>query len=119
MSGEPSSCPCGKEWPCSDIDERAAHRSHMVDLHSRNGHERALSAVFNGGGGFTGGERRYLKFQFEMVGGFWTTMFNAMNRADPDNLERLALAFPEEVAALRAWREGDLARRFEMAGVVV
>jgi len=80
----------------------------------------ALAHVIGGDApGFTDGERSYLKFQFRMSGGFWTQMWEAMHRADPENLARLSLAFPEEVAALRAWRVGDLAQRFERAGVMM
>ena len=49
------------------------------------------------------GYDRYLKFQFHVEGHFFTMLFEAISRADEDNLNKLALGFPEEVDAFKIW----------------
>ena len=69
---------------------------------------------------FTGGEKRYIEFQWSTLlrpGSFYSALFEAISRADPENLARLRLAFPEEVDAVVAWREGDFAERVAAMGV--
>jgi len=46
---------------------------------------------------------RYLEFQFRIAGDFYTALFQAIQQADEDNLERLAKGFPEEVEAYKVW----------------
>lgn len=49
------------------------------------------------------GYGRYLEFQFHRSGDFVTALFNAIGRADDENLARLAKGFPEEVEAHKTW----------------
>jgi len=62
------------------------------------------------------GERRYLEFQLGRSSDFYSALFRAIGRADSDNLDKLAGAFPDEVAAYRAWCSGDLTIRKELFG---
>ena len=50
------------------------------------------------------GERHLAEFQFGMTGHFFTALFVAMVNADETNLNRLSLAFPDEVNAYRRYR---------------
>ena len=70
------------------------------------------------GDDWTEGEKFVLRWQFRELGHFWTHMFEAFVRADHENLDHLARAFPEVVAAVRSWREGDLGDRFTAAGLL-
>ena len=70
-------------------------------------------------GQWTASEKELVKWQFGLLGGFRSALWDALARADDSNLERMARAFPDEVAALSAWRTGDLARRMRVAGVPV
>ena len=70
------------------------------------------------GDDWTAGEKLILRWQFRSLGHFWTQLFEAMIRADDDNLDRLALGFPDAVEALRDWRFGDLGKRFDDAGLM-
>lgn len=45
------------------------------------------------------GERRLCDYQYERLGGFYTSLFEAISRADYINLAKLKLGFPEEVVA--------------------
>lgn len=49
------------------------------------------------------GYDRYLKYQFQMLGSFFTKLFDAISQADDDNLNALAKGFPEEVDAFKTW----------------
>lgn len=49
------------------------------------------------------GYDRYLKYQFRLLGSFFTALFDAISRADEDNLDALAKGFPEEVDAYKTW----------------
>lgn len=67
---------------------------------------------------WTAGEKLILRWQFRSLGHFWTQLFEAMVRADDENLDRLALGYPDAVEALRDWRFGDLGERLEAAGLM-
>lgn len=49
------------------------------------------------------GYDRYLEFQFRQTGEFHTALFNAIQYADQENIEKLRLGFPEEVHAYLLW----------------
>jgi hypothetical protein len=49
------------------------------------------------------GYDKYLEFQYRWSGDFYSSLFEAISRADEINLERLAQGFPEEVAAYKCW----------------
>lgn len=73
---------------------------------------------------FTQAEKRVLSFQFSLdKGGFFHALMDAIFHADVDNQSRLALGFPEEVAAVQSFQYGgaggrpSLATRFRAAGV--
>lgn len=46
------------------------------------------------------GYDRFLDFQFNYSGAFFKLLFQTMFQADPENLSKLAMAFPEEAAAV-------------------
>ena len=50
------------------------------------------------------GEKFILDCQYEKQGGFFSLLTKAMARADTKNLAKLELGFPEEVEALRNYR---------------
>lgn len=68
---------------------------------------------------WTEGEKWIVKFQFRLLGGFGTALANAICAADENNLDRLALGFPEEVSGYRAWVYGDLRIRLNAAGLEI
>ena len=47
----------------------------------------------------------------ESASHFWGLLWDAMLRADADNLALLRKGFPEEVAAVEAWKHGNLSER--------
>lgn len=49
----------------------------------------------------TRGERFILEWQYDLLGSFSTNIAKAISCADGYNLEKLELAFPEEVKAYR------------------
>lgn len=53
----------------------------------------------------TNGYGKYLEFQFHRSGSFMTALFEAIVRADDENLARLAKGFPEEVEAHKTWTQ--------------
>ena len=53
------------------------------------------------------GYDRYLEYQYQQSGGFFTSLFQVIGRADPQNAAKLSKGFPEEVDALIIWRDGD------------
>ena len=79
-------------------------------------HIRRRRAQFLESPQFTRGEKKYLEFQWHMAGGFYTSLWQTIARADNSNLEKLRAGFPEEVAAYLSWTRGDLARRVENFG---
>ncbi len=57
----------------------------------------------------TKGEKDYIfDFQFHMAGSFHKALYEAIARADENNLHRLELGFPDEVQGFLAWTRGDL-----------
>ena len=68
---------------------------------------------------WTATEKELIKWQFGLLGGFRTALWNDLARADDTNLAQMARAFPDEVAALSAWRTRDLARRLRAAGLPI
>jgi len=71
--------------------------------------------LFGTRGNFTQGERVYLLVLYfpDNAGSFQRALIRLTWAADSSNLARLALGFPEEVAAHIAWSQGDLAQRFD------
>lgn len=51
----------------------------------------------------TKGFDKYLEFQYHQAGGFYTRLFQAIQVADEDNLERLEEGFPSAVDAYKTW----------------
>jgi hypothetical protein len=51
------------------------------------------------------GYDRYIEFQFNFAGDFYVALFQAIGRADPDNLAKLEKGFPEEVHAHVLWTQ--------------
>lgn len=49
----------------------------------------------------TEGEIKLCEWQYELSGGFYSSLFNTMSHADSFNLMRLSVGFPEEVEAFR------------------
>lgn len=66
---------------------------------------------------FTPGEKSVIKWQFHLHGDFKTALWDAIKRADENNLDRLAMGFPLEVEAFRAWAWGNLAGRIRASGL--
>lgn len=50
----------------------------------------------------------YLEFQFHQTGSFYTALFDLISHADPMNIHRLALGFPDEVEAYRVFTQVGL-----------
>jgi hypothetical protein len=71
-----------------------------------------------GNGGFTAAERRLCQHMWRSDGSFKSKLFEAIFHADDGNRKKLALGFPDEVAVVVAWREGDLASRLRAAGMM-
>jgi hypothetical protein len=46
---------------------------------------------------------KYLEFQYEQTGSFYTTLFHAIQIADEENLTKLAAGFPQEVEAYKTY----------------
>lgn len=59
-----------------------------------------------------------LKWQWNLYGDFYAALFGAIKRADDQNLERLRLGFPVEVAGFLAWNRGGLAQELRAKGVM-
>lgn len=60
----------------------------------------------------TAREKNYIfDWQFHMGGSFSQALWEAIARADENNLYRLGLGFPEEVQGFKAWTRGDLHER--------
>ena len=68
---------------------------------------------------WTPGEKAVIKWQYRLLGNFHTALYNAIKFADGNNLDRLALGFPDEVAGFRAWAFGDLGRRLRAKGLEI
>lgn len=65
---------------------------------------------------FTRAEMQYLDFQHDRSGGFTTTLFRLIGKADQTNREKVRKAFPDHVAAYEAWTQGDLSDRARRVG---
>lgn len=59
-----------------------------------------------------------LKWQWHLYGHFFTALFDAIKLADDQNLVKLGLGFPAEVAGFLAWNRGDLAEELRRKGVM-
>ncbi len=70
---------------------------------------------------WTEAEKWVIRWQFNgnfhLMGSFYTALFDAIKWADEENLARLALGFPAQVASFRLWAFGDLGRRLREAGL--
>lgn len=62
-------------------------------------------------------EKAVIKWQFRLCGSFKTALWQAICRADEDNLERLGLGFPVEVTGFRMWAYETLSIRLREAGL--
>ena len=51
------------------------------------------------------GYDRYIEYQFHFAGDFYQSLFQAIGRADKDNLARFEKGFPEEVHAHILWTQ--------------
>ncbi len=67
---------------------------------------------------WTEGEKRVLRWQWGLMGGYWTAFFEAAMRADDGNLDALARAYPGVISALRSWKFGNLGTRFRDADIM-
>lgn len=57
----------------------------------------------------TQGEKDYIfDFQYHLAGSFHKALWEAISRADENNLHLLSLGFPNEVQGFLAWTRGDL-----------
>jgi hypothetical protein len=67
------------------------------------------------------GEKAVIRWQFHWWFDddeeFKPRLWDAIEIADEHNLARLEAGFPVEVAAFRAWRDGDLGERLRAAGL--
>jgi hypothetical protein len=59
-----------------------------------------------------------LKWKWGWYGDFYKTLFEAIGRADHDNLHKLSAGFPNEVRAFIAWRETWIANSLEERGLL-
>ena len=50
------------------------------------------------------GYDHFLDYQFNYSGEFFKLLFKTMFQADPTNLEKLGLSFPEEADAVELWK---------------
>lgn len=55
----------------------------------------------------TPAEKLVIKWQFRLCGHFEIALWNAIMKADEDNLDRLACGFPIHIIGYRAWAFGD------------
>ena len=59
-----------------------------------------------------------LKWQYRLYGDFYTNLWEALVRADDNNIAKLALGFPDEVHALHAWRTTWIAQSLRDRGLL-
>ena len=67
-------------------------------------------------------EKLVIQWQFRLCGSFYTALWNAIKQADEENLDRLALGFPDHVAGFRAWAYSDpysMAEKFRKMGLAI
>jgi hypothetical protein len=66
----------------------------------------------------TDAEKDYVfGFQFHHSGSFMTQLYELIHLADSENTEKLRKGFPDEVASVLAWTQGDLADRVQTLGI--
>ena len=71
---------------------------------------------------WTESEKSVVKWQFRLCGDFKTALWEAIIRADEDNLARLRYGFPNEVAGYKAWAWTEpysLATKLREAGLEI
>ena len=68
---------------------------------------------------WTEAEKAVVKWQFRITGDFGKALWEAICRADEDNLERLSRGFPTEVEGYTAWTRGDLGYRLRQTGLPI
>ena len=68
---------------------------------------------------WTPAEKWVIKWQYRLLGDFHTALFDAIKRADEENLERLRLGFPEQLSGFLAWNRGTLGKRLREAGLEI
>lgn len=70
---------------------------------------------------FTAGEKFICQAEYAnaTLSGFESALWSLLAVADESNRARLALGYPEHVAALRQWTRGNLRQRFEAVQVPV
>jgi len=71
------------------------------------------------GENFTVGEKAVVMWQMGLLGSFNKALWEAIARADEENLMKLSFGFPDEVMGYRAWSHGDLAKRLRAAGLEI
>ena len=64
-------------------------------------------------------ERAVILWQYQLIGDFKQALWEAISRADGDNLLRLELGFPDEVRGFRGWAHGDMATRLRNRGLEI
>lgn len=60
---------------------------------------------------FTEGEKSYLEYYFGFTWGFTRNLFETIRSANPEERDKLALGYPEEVNAYVSWTTGSLKSR--------
>ncbi len=68
---------------------------------------------------FDEADRVVIFWLFHFFGDFRTALWEAICRADEENLERLRLGFPNEVEGYKRWTRGNLGQRFRDFGLEV
>lgn len=63
------------------------------------------------------GVKALIMWQFGYLGDFQLALWQAIAKADEENLHRLALGYPAHVRAFRDWAHGDLGDRLRAAGL--
>ena len=58
-------------------------------------------------------------WQMGMGGSFYKSLIQLMGRADAENLTRMSMGFPDDVAAWVSWTHGNLAERVRALGIDV
>ena len=62
---------------------------------------------------FTEADKCAIRWQYDLYGGFFKALYDAIARADYFNTEKLRLGFPDEVQGYLNWTQGDLYERIE------
>ena len=85
-------------------------------MEQRSAFENASRAI--GNNEVTPLELILLKWQYQLYGDFYTKLWETLVVADETNTEKLALAFPDEVHALHAWRTTWIAEALRNRGLL-